>query len=163
MKKSSGPLRAAMILALVAVAVVSALALAACGSSTKDQNVPEAATSDSTLSSWTDALKTNGLDATLNGAGPFTVFATNNTGMDAAGAGKVTADVQKAMIVEGTAFTKDELAKGVKNASMLDGNDVVTYTGSDGAFYMNSMKVVSGPIEAKNGVIYVVEGVVTPK
>lgn len=163
MKKSSGPRRAAIVLALVAVAVAAALALAACGSSTKDQNVPEAASSNSDLSSWTDALTTNGLDATLNGAGPFTVFAVTNKGMDAAGAGKVTADVQKAMIIEGTAFAKADLEKGAKNASMLDGNDVVTYTGSDGKFYMNSMEVVGDPIEAKNGIIYMVDGVVTPK
>jgi uncharacterized surface protein with fasciclin (FAS1) repeats len=164
MKKSSAPRRAVMVLALAAVAVVAVLALSACGgSSTTDKNIPDAASSTSDISTWSDALGTNALTDTLNGAGPFTVFASSDSAADVAGASALSGDVQKAMIIEGSAFTKDELTKGVKNASMLDGNDVLTYTGSDGHFYMNAMKIVSGPIEAKNGVIYVVDGLVTPK
>jgi uncharacterized surface protein with fasciclin (FAS1) repeats len=153
MKKSSGPLRAALIIALVVAIAAAALGIVACGGSTADKSIPDAAKSTSDISKWADALGTNGLADTLNGAGPFTVFASSDSAVDKAGASALTGDAQKAMIVEGTAFTKDELAKGVKNSSMLDGNDVVTYTGSDGQFYMNSMKIVSGPIEAKNGVI----------
>jgi uncharacterized surface protein with fasciclin (FAS1) repeats len=163
MKNSSGPLRAAIIIVLVALVAAAALGSVACGGSTADKNIPDAAKATSDTTTWADALGTNGLTDTLNGTGPFTVFASSNAAVDKAGAAALTADVQKAMIIEGTAFTKDELAKGVKNASMLDKNDIVTYTGSDGKFYMNAMVVTDGPIQAKNGVIYIVDGLVTPK
>jgi uncharacterized surface protein with fasciclin (FAS1) repeats len=164
MRKSSGRLRAAIIIAVVAVVAATALGVAGCGSSsTTDKTIPDAAAATKDTTKWADAAGTNGLSGTLSGKGPFTVFASSNTAVDKAGASALTGDVQKAMIVEGTAFTKADLAKGMKNSSMLDGNDVVTYTGSDGNFYMNSMKVTAGPIQAKNGVIYVVEGLVTPK
>lgn len=39
----------------------------------------------------------------------------------------------------------------------------MAYTGSDGSVYVNTYKVVGGPIEADNGVVYVIDGVIAPK
>ncbi len=163
MKKSSGPLCAAIILAIVAVVAATALGIAGCGSDTSGKDIPDAAAATDTATKWADALGANGLTGTLNGAGPFTAFASSNAAVDKAGAGALTGDVQNAMIVQGAAYTKAELGKGLSGDSLLKGNSVVTYTGSDGKLYMNSMEVTAGPIRAKNGVIYVVEGLVTPK
>ena len=166
MKKSTGPLRAAIILAIVAVAAATALGLAGCGSGTSGKNIPDAAAATDNATTWADAVGTNGLTDTLNGTGPFVAFVSSNAAVDKAGASALTGDVQKAMIIaatDGKVPTDEELHTGLKSASMLDGNDVTTYTGSDGKFYMNAMEVTAGPIEAKNGTIYVVEGLVTPK
>lgn len=163
MKKSSGPLRAAIILAIVAVVAATALGIAGCGSGASGKNIPDTAAATDTATRWADALGANSLTDTLNGAGPFTVFASSNAAVDKAGAGALTGDVQNAMIIQGTAYTKAELGKGLSGDSLLKGNSIVTYSGSDGKLYMNSMEVTTGPIEAKNGVIYVVEGLVTPK
>jgi uncharacterized surface protein with fasciclin (FAS1) repeats len=46
---------------------------------------------------------------------------------------------------------------------MLADNTIVTYTGSDGSLYVNSYKVVGGPISADNGVVYIIDGVIQPK
>ena len=166
MKKSSGPLSAAIIIAIVAVVAATALGLAGCGSGTSGKNIPDAAAATDNATTWADAVGTNGLTDTLNGTGPFVAFVSSNAAVDKAGASALTGDVQKAMIiaaVDGKVPTDDDLRAGLKSASMLDGNDVTTYTGSDGKFYMNAMEVTAGPIEAKNGTIYVVEGLVTPK
>ena len=166
MKKSSGPLSAAIIIAIVAVVAATALGLAGCGSGTSGKNIPDAAAATDNATTWADAVGTNGLTDTLNGTGPFVAFVSSNAAVDKAGASALTGDVQKAMIIaatDGKVPTDDELHAGLKSASMLDGNDVTTYTGSDGKFYMNAMEVTAGPIEAKNGTIYVVEGLVTPK
>jgi len=167
MKKSSGPLSAAIILVIVAVVAATALGLAGCGGSgTSDKNIPDAAAATDTATTWADAVGTNGLTDTLNGAGPFVAFVSSNAAVGKAGASALTGDVQKAMIIaatDGKVPTDADLHAGLKSASMLDGNDVTTYTGSDGKFYMNAMEVTAGPIEAKNGTIYVVEGLVTPK
>jgi len=166
MKKSSGPLSAAIIIAIVAVVAATALGLAGCGSGTSGKNIPDAAAATDNATTWADAVGTNGLTDTLNGTGPFVAFVSSNAAVDKAGASALTGDVQKAMIIaatDGKVPTDEELHTGLKSASMLDGNDVTTYTGSDGKFYMNAMEVTAGPIEAKNGTIYVVEGLVTPK
>ena len=147
----------------MAATVVATLALAACGSSATDQNIPEAATSNSDISQFVDAVKANDMEGTLNGTGPFTVFAPTNSAMDAASDVTMSADVIKVHVIEGQNLSRADLEKGVKNASMLDGNDIVTYTGSDGKLYMNSMEVVGEPIEAKNGTIYMISGVNKPK
>jgi uncharacterized surface protein with fasciclin (FAS1) repeats len=166
MKKSSGPLRAAIILAIVAVVAATALGIAGCGSGTSGKNIPDAAAATKNATKWADALSKNGLTDTLNGTGPFVAFVSSNAAVDKAGASALTADVQKAMIVpavDGKVPSDADLHAGLKSASMLANNDVTTYTGSDGKFYMNAMAVTEGPITAKNGVIYVVEGLVTPK
>ncbi len=96
------------------------------------------------------------------GAGPFTVFAASNDGVTASGA-TLSADAVKASVIDGTNFTRADLAKGTKSDSMLDKNTIVTYTGTDGSLYVNDIKVIGDPITAGNGTVYVIDGAIQPK
>jgi len=69
----------------------------------------------------------------------------------------------KASVIEGQQLAKADLAKGTKSDSMLANNTIVTYTGSDGALYVNTFKVIGDPVAAANGVVYVIDGVIQPK
>ena len=69
----------------------------------------------------------------------------------------------KASVIEGQQLAKADLVKGTKSDSMLANNTIVTYTGSDGSLYVNSYKVVGGPLSSGNGVVYVIAGVIEPQ
>ena len=75
----------------------------------------------------------------------------------------LTSDAVKAAVIDGAQLAKSDLAKGTKNDSMLADNTIVTYTGSDGALYVNTYKVIGAPITAGNGIVYVINGVIEPK
>lgn len=160
----------ALAVGIVALAVVGlgTAVLAACGSSDKQasaspsSDVVAAALSTGQLSQFAAAVKVDGLDGTLAGKGPLTVFAPSNAALTASGA-SMTADVLKVHVIQGQELAKADLEKGTKNGSLVDGNDIVTYTGNDGNLYVNTYKVVAGPIKAGNGVVYVIDGVIEPK
>ena len=154
MKRSRGLLVTAVaVLALVAVAL-----LGACGSSTKS-DVAAAVKGDSQLSQYATALNAAGLSSTLTGKGPFTVFAATNDALAKAGV-KLNADSIKASVVQGATLAKADMVKGTKNDSLLAKTSVVTYTGSDGALYVNTFKLAGNPIKAGNGIVYPIAGVI---
>jgi uncharacterized surface protein with fasciclin (FAS1) repeats len=167
MKKSRSLLVGApAVLALLAIAV-----LAACGSgsgsttssgSSPNADVATAAKADSQLSQFSAALDAAGLAATLLGKGPYTVFAPTNDALKSAG-GTLSGDALKATVIEGQELAKADLAKGTKNDSMLADNTIVTYTGTDGALYVNTYKVAGTPISSGNGLVYPISGVIEPK
>lgn len=169
MKESRGVLRVLVLAFALVLVLGSAAALAACGgdsaeagASTTDKDVAAALAENSDLSTFADAVSAAGMDQTLAGTGPYTVFAASNSAVEAAG---VTLDENyvKAAVVEGAALKPEELNGGAKNASMLEDNDILTITGIDGGLYVNTIKVTGGPIECSNGMIYILDGVVTPK
>ncbi len=177
MKESRGVVRWLVVVAALVLVAGSALAVSACGSeeesaaeespaaleaTTFDGTIADALADNADLSMYSEAVTAAGLEETLAGTGPFTVFAPGN---EAITAEAVTLDESfvKVAIVEEMGLTEDELRAGTKNGSMLEDNDIVTYTGSDDALYVNSIKVIGGPIECSNGVIYVLDGVITPK
>jgi len=159
--KSRGLLVSAVALAMLLVAA----AVAACGSDDETSSsaspggdVVAVAKSDDQLSRYAEALEGAG----LSGEGPYSVFASTDEALSAAG---VTPDSEavKASVVEGTQFTEADMAAGTKSDSMLEDNTIVTYTGTDGSVYVNDIKVVGEPMPADNGVVYVIDGVIQPK
>lgn len=169
MKESRGALRALVLAAVLALALGSAAVLAACGgddanagASTTDKDVAAALAENSDLSMYAEAVAAAGLDETLAGTGPFTVFAAKDSAVEADGA-TLDETYVKASIVEGASLKPEELNGGGKNTSMLEDNDILSITGIDGGLYINTVKVVDGPIECSNGMIYILDGVIAPK
>ncbi len=161
MKKSRGLLVAAVALVMLLVAGV----LAACGrdgeasaAASPSGDVVAAVKGDDQLSQFAQALDGAGLD----GEGPYTVFASSDEALSKAGV-ILDAGAVKASVIEGQQLTEADMAKGAKNDSMLADNTIVTYTGTDGSLYVNTYKVLRGPISAGKGVVYVIDGVIQPK
>ena len=116
------------------------------------------------------AVKAAGLVETLQGAGPFTVFAPNNAAFAALPAGLV----DKLLLPE----NKDTLVKiltyhvvsGKVMAADVKAGDVPSVEGSNitvavdgGTVTLNgSSKVIATDVEASNGVIHVIDAVILP-
>jgi hypothetical protein len=153
---------------LALVLLLASLAVAACGSSSTSSdasgssspsgNVASALAGDDALSQYSDAFAAAG----ISGAGPYTVVAATNDALTKAGI-TLNADAVKASVIDGTDVAKADAEKGNKNDAVLEGNSIVTYTGTDGSLYVNDFKVVGEPITAGNGTIYIVDGVIQPK
>ena len=161
MKKSRGLLVSAVTLALL----LTAVALTACGSddeasssASPSGDVVAVVKSDDQLSQYAQALQGAG----LSGEGPYTVFASSDDALSAAGVTLDSESVQ-ASVIEGTQLAEADMAKGTKTDSMVEGTTIVTYTGADGSLYANDFKVVGDPMTADNGVVYVIDGVIQPK
>ena len=154
------------LVALMAFALLLSVGvLAACGSSdsgsssaSASSDVTAAVAGDAQISQYADAFKAAG----ISGNGPFTVFAASNDGVTASGA-TLSADAVKASVIDGTNFAKADLEKGTKSDSLLADNTIVTYTGTDGALYVNDIKIIGDPITAGNGTVYVIDGAIQPK
>lgn len=154
--------------AVLALALLlAAFALAACGGSSSEDSssssspsgdVASALKGDDTISQYADAFAAAG----IGGEGPFTVVAATNDALTAAGI-TLDADAVLASVIDGTNVLPADAEKGAKFDAMLEGNSIVTYTGSDGSLYVNDFKVVGDPIAAGNGTIYIVDGVIQPK
>jgi uncharacterized surface protein with fasciclin (FAS1) repeats len=144
--------------ALVLTLLLSAAALAACGGSSTPADVGAALKSDDSVSQYSDAFAAAG----ISGDGPFTVFAASNDALTKAGV-TLDADAVKASVIEGQDLAKADVEVGTKNDSMLADNSIVTYTGTDGALYVNDFKVVGDPITSDGGTVYIIDGVIQPK
>jgi len=105
---------------------------------------------------------------TLNGAGPFTVFAPNDDAFAKLPAGTVE-DLLKDKdgltkiltyhVVPGKVMAKD--VSTMKSAKTVQGEEV-TIDASNGVM-VNNAKVIKADIECSNGVIHVIDTVLMPK
>ena len=180
---------------LVAVAAAAALTLAACSSSTDDSasSEPSAAASEEAaagsemtepaagagtivdIAASTDGFSTvvaavlaAGLTDTLNGAGPFTVFAPTDEAFAALPPGLVDALLlpeNKDALVK--ILTYHVVPGAVMAADVTDGEVAtvegqnVTLSTADGVT-VNGAKVIQADIVADNGVIHVIDAVIVP-
>ncbi len=174
---------------LSAVAVVAALALAACGSDsdTTDEAVTEETVTEETMaeevaaddivavasttegfSTLVAALEAAGLVETLQGEGPFTVFAPNDDAFAALPAGLL----EKLLLPENVEVLKSILTYHVVSGKVMStdvvAGDVATVEGSsvtlatDTGVTVNGANVVLADVEASNGVIHVIDAVILP-
>ena len=174
---------------LTAVAVVAALALAACGSDsdTTEEAVTEETVTEETMveevaagdivavasttegfSTLVAALEAAGLVETLQGEGPFTVFAPNDDAFAALPAGLLeklllpeNIEVLKAIltyhVVSGAVYSTDVVAGDV---ATVEGSNITLAT--DTGVTVNGANVVLADVEASNGVIHVIDAVILP-
>ena len=136
----------------------------------KVPSIVEIAVEDGNFTTLLTALQAAGLVETLQGDGPFTVFAPSDEAFAALPAGTV-----EALLEDTEALKSILLYHVVGNKVMaadvvgLDGQDVESLSGEsftvsiDGSDVMvNDAKVVATDIEGSNGVIHVIDAVILP-
>ncbi|HET8859598.1 MAG TPA: fasciclin domain-containing protein [Marivirga sp.] len=133
------------------------------------QDIVALAMGTESLSTLVQAVKAAGLVETLQGEGPFTVFAPTNEAFAALPKGTLE-DLLKPENKEKLAsiLTYHVVAGNVKSTDLSDGMKAktvngkeVTITTADGA-KVNGANVVSADIEASNGIVHVIDAVILP-
>jgi uncharacterized surface protein with fasciclin (FAS1) repeats len=149
------------------VVLASLLALAISPAAYAD-NIVDSITADGSLKTLATALKTTGLDATLKGDGPFTLFAPNDAAfaklpkakLDALLKDKVAlAKVLNYHLVAAKVTSADVQAGKVKS---VEGHDLKLDVTS-GVKVNNASAVGGGDISADNGAIHIIDTVLIPK
>ena len=154
---------------IVAIAVI-ALSVSIGAASATSKNIVETAVQSGKFNTLVAALKAAGLVNTLNGKGPFTVFAPSDTAFSKLPAGTVDGLLKP----ENKAKLVSILAYHVIPGKVMSGDiagkkiSVKTVQGSKisvDAMYgvkINDSNVVSADIAATNGVIHVIDKVLIP-
>lgn len=179
---------------LIALAAASALVLGACGSDDEaaedtvaEDTVAEAtettmaeempaeagdivavASGNPDFSTLVAAVAAAGLVETLQGEGPFTVFAPTNAAFEALPAGLL----EKLLLPENvgvlTAILTYHVVAGKVMSTDVTAGDVPSVEGStiavttDGGVKVNGANVVAVDVAASNGVIHVIDAVIVP-
>ena len=154
---------------IVSIAVI-ALSLSIGAASATSKNIVETAVQSGKFNTLVAALKAAGLVNTLNGKGPFTVFAPSDTAFSKLPAGTVDGLLKP----ENKAKLVSILAYHVIPGKIMSGDiagkkiSVKTVQGSEisvDAMYgvkINDSNVVSADIAATNGIIHVIDKVLIP-
>jgi len=133
------------------------------------KTIVDIAVADPSFSTLVTALKAADLVATLAGTDEFTVFAPTNEAfakipkadLDALLADKAKlAKVLTYHVVPGK-VTASEVVK-LPDAHTVEGSKV-TFRVEDGKVYVNNAEVVKADVDAKNGVIHVIDTVLLPE
>ncbi|MBW1296923.1 fasciclin domain-containing protein [Aquimarina litoralis] len=127
------------------------------------QSIVEIAVATPELSTLVGALQAANLVDTLNGEGPFTVFAPTNdafAALDAIPDGDALTEVLLYHVAAGK-FSAEDLIAG-QTVTTVQG-DQVSIEMIDGEVFLNgSIKVLLADIEASNGIVHVINGVLIP-
>jgi uncharacterized surface protein with fasciclin (FAS1) repeats len=135
-------------------------------------SIVEIAVSDENFSTLVAALQAADLVGALSGDGPFTVFAPTNDAFAALPAGTVDTLLQPenkdqltAVLtyhVLATELFAEGTAAGTYELETLQGDTVTVVVDSHGAVTVDGANVIAADIDASNGVIHVIDGVITP-
>jgi uncharacterized surface protein with fasciclin (FAS1) repeats len=157
--------------AVAAVVTLPALALAQHSSKEKEpMNIVQIAAQSGKFNTLVAAVKAAGLVETLQGKGPFTVFAPSDAAFAKLPAGTVEsllanpeklASILTFHVVSGKVMAGEIVkANGAKPATVNGQQlDVVV---RDGKVFVNGAQVVTADIVASNGVIHVIDTVLIP-
>lgn len=161
-------MRKTLIAALSAVALMLGFATSA-GAQEESGTIVDVASGNEDFSTLVTAVTEAGLVETLSGEGPFTVFAPTNAAFEALPAGtldSLLADPQGALtdvlqlhVIAGEVNSEAAIAAAGTNVETLGGPVAVELRGED--LYVGGAKVVTTDIEASNGVIHVIDSVIT--
>ena len=133
------------------------------------KDIVETATEAGSFQTLLAAVKAAGLVETLQGKGPFTVFAPTDAAFAALPAGtldgllKDPAALKKILLyhVVSGSVTSDKVV-GLTSATSVEGSPIAIAV-KDGTVYLNdSAKVVTPDVMASNGVIHVIDKVLLP-
>lgn len=159
------------------------LGLTACESDSSSGNIMEVAAADNDLSMLVSAMEAGGLSETLQGAGPYTVFAPNNTAFNDLLGGIMEALQQPENrsilnsllsfhIVPGT-FTQADLVKaiekgdGIHQLPTVNGDTLEVRRLGDYIVLTDVLDyrvtIVKPDMKASNGVVHAVNSVLVPK
>lgn len=136
------------------------------------QNIVEIAAGDDTFSTLVAAVTAAGLVDALSGEGPFTVFAPTNDAFAALPEGTVASLLEEENIDQLTAiltyhvvageYLAAETPAGTYDLETLQGDTVNVVVGEDGTVTVDGATVILADIDASNGVIHVIDAVITP-
>ena len=131
------------------------------------QSIVDIAVSDENFSTLVAALDAAGLVETLQGEGPFTVFApTNDAFAQVEGLDAILADTELLTsillyhVVDGAVFAGDVVE--LEAAPTVNGEEVTITVDEDGNVFINDAQVIITDILATNGVIHVINTVLVP-
>ena len=131
-----------------------------------DGDVVDVAAGNPQFSTLVTAVKAAGLVETLQGDGPFTVFAPTNAAFEKLGKEKIDAVLADKELLKKILLAHVVVGKKVmaKDAVAMDGKDVNGFTIKvDGKTVMiGDAKVVKPNVKATNGVIHVIDTVLVP-
>ena len=135
----------------------------------QEQTIVEIAVGNPDFSTLVAAVTEAGLVDTLNSEGPFTVFAPTNAAFDALGADAIASVLADKELLT-SILTYHVVAGKVLAAEVVNLTTATTVQGSDisisvkdGKVYLNdTIEVIMTDIEASNGVIHVIDGVLMP-
>ncbi len=131
------------------------------------KNIVETAVAANQFKTLVAAAQAAGLGETLQGTGPFTVFAPTDDAFAKLPTGTIESllkDLPKLKsiltyhVVAGKVLAKD--VAGVKSARTVNGGDL--RVGVDHGVTINNAKVTLADVEASNGVIHVIDTVLLP-
>lgn len=133
--------------------------------------IVDVAVADSSFSTLVTALDSTGLVSALQGDGPFTVFAPTNAAFeslpDGALADLIGAEDKSQLesillyhVVEGSIMSGD-LSPGTQSVATLQGDSLMVEV-TDSGVMVGDAQVVQADVEASNGVIHVIDGVLMP-
>lgn len=131
--------------------------------------VVEVAAGNPDFSTLVAAVEAAGLAETLNAAGPYTVFAPTNEAFEALPAGTVEKLLKPANkealtkiltyhVVAGEEIMSSDITAG--KVATVEGQKLDITT--DGGVKVNGVTVVTADVEASNGVIHAIDGVLIP-
>lgn len=138
------------------------------GAQTMQGTIVDVAASAGQFSTLLAAIEAAGLEATLRGPGPFTVFAPTDAAFAALPDGTVEAllmdkagltSILTYHVVSGRVMAADVVK--LTEAMTVNGEKVAVVVGRDGVT-VNGAKVVQTDIAASNGVIHVIDQVLMP-
>ena len=129
--------------------------------------IVDVAVNDGRFTTLVDALARTGLDETLKGDGPFTVFAPTDSAFAALPAGTLDglSDEELTNILTYHVVNGSMMADAVGGMQMIptaQGKDLSVTAGDDGSVMINDANVVITDIQADNGVIHVIDAVLMP-
>ena len=159
----------AIVLAGIALAAFAPAVLFT--TSAASQDIVAIASGDPQFSTLVTALKAANLVKTLQGAGPFTVFAPTNAAFAKIKKADLTAllankaELTKVLtyhVVSGKVMAADAMKMNGKMAKTVQGSDL-TISVMGKVLEINNAKVIKGDIIASNGVIHVIDTVLMPK
>ena len=159
------------ILALtIAVLSLSPLAVNNVVAKPADETVVAVAASNADFSTLVAAVKAAGLVDTLNGTGPFTIFAPTNAAFEKLPKGTVEDLLKPENKAKLTAILTYHVVAGKVLAADVKTGMVKTVQGGEldvkvaaGAVTVNGAKVLKTDILGTNGVIHVIDSVLLPK
>ena len=122
------------------------------------------------LSTLVAALKAGDLVKTLSGKGPFTVFAPTNEAFAALPAGALAYLLKPENKAQLDAVLTYHVVSGkIRGQDLLDGEKITTVEGQKLSvrllgkeIFINSAKVTIGDVNASNGIVHIIDGVLIP-
>lgn len=154
----------ATVIAIIAVVVVAGAILVL----NQQKNIVEIAIDDGRFTTLVAALDAAGLVETLEGSGPFTVFAPTDDAFNALPPGTVNdllgdipalTNILTYHVVSGEYMAADVIA--VNSLTTVQGSDITIQVNGD-VVMVDGATVIITDIDASNGVIHVIDSVITP-